>query len=212
MNLNNRQKRFLAIASVATIVTVCSHVNLFGLAIQPYPSAPSEAQVVSVADNKQSASTPEEIGRGCLPEGESTGAELIGEYRNPRSTELFQIWTLNIAEHSVLRIHGLYGTTCLYAYDERYNDTLADDLSQEDAQQLSLVLYQLQIEELGSLEALQAQFDTQAAELARYGESGYFTAEEIWALEELGIDIPDGYEVYEPENPPQRTRSPRGEI
>lgn len=212
MSIRKRHKQFIAIASIATIVTVCSHVNVFGLAIQPYPKSPDGAQMSLVAENKQMGSTTEEIGRSCLAPNESAGAELIGEYQKPNSTELFQIWELNIAGHSVLTIHSLFGTTCLHAYDERYNDSLADDLSQEDARQLSLVLYQLQIEELGSLEALQAQFDTQAAELARYGEPGYFTAEEIWALEELGIDIPDGYEVYEPENPPQRTRSPRGEI
>ena len=212
MHLNNRQKRFLAIASIATIVTVCSHVNVFGLALKPYPNTPSDSQVVSVADNKQSASTPEEIGRGCLPEGESAGAELIGEYKDPRSTELFQVWRLNVAQYPVIRIHSLFGATCLLAYDERYNRSIADDLSQEDARQLSLIVWQYRANEIGGVEALQASFDDHAAELEQYGETGYLATEYMWALEELGIDIPAVYEVYDPENPPQRTRSPRGEI
>lgn len=212
MNLNNRQKRFLAIASIATVVTVCSHVNIFGLALNPYPNTPSNAQVTLAANNKQSAPTTEEIGRGCLPEGESAGAELLTEYRNPTSTELFQIWRLSIAQHPVLRIHGLYETTCLYAFDSRYNQSFGDDLSQENARQLSLAMFRYRADELGGVDALQADFNAEAAELVEHGETGYLPEESIWALEELGIDIPDVYEVFDPENPPQRTRSPRGEI
>jgi hypothetical protein len=212
MNITKRHKQFVAIASVATIITVCSHVNVFGLALQPYPTSPNGTQATLVAENKQTGSTTEEIGRSCLATNEATGAELIGEYQKPNSNELFQVWELNIAGHSVLTIHSLLGTTCLHAYDERYNNSLADDLSQEDAQQLSLILYQHQVEELGSLEALQAQFDAEARELAQYGESGYLPAESIWALNELGIRLSDVYEVFDPANPPQRSRSPRGEI
>ena len=127
MNLSNRQKQFLAIVSIAAAITVCSHVNVFGLALKPYPNTPINAQGTLAVNNKQSALTTEEIGRGCLPESESAGAELLTEYRNPTSTELFQIWKLNIAQHPVLRIHGLYGTTCLYAFDSRYNESFADD-------------------------------------------------------------------------------------
>lgn len=212
MSISKRHRQFIAIASIAAIVTVCSHVNVFGLALQPYPESPNGAQATLVAGNKQTGSTTEEIGRSCLATNESAGAELIGEYQKPNSTELFQVWELDIVGHSVLTIHSLFGTTCLHAYDERYNDSLADDLSPEVAQQLSLVIYQHHVEELGSLEALQTEFDADAAELAQDGEPGYLTAEEIWALEELGIDIPDVYEVYDPENPPQMSRPSRGEI
>lgn len=212
MRFNKRQKQFAVVASIAAVITIASHVNVLGLAFKPYPKSPDSAQVALVANSKQSASTPEEIGRGCLPDSESAGAELIGEYQNPISTELFQVWRLSIAQHPVLRVHGLFGETCLLAYDSRYNNSLGDDLSQEDAQQIALVIHRHRADELGGVEALQADLDAQAAELTQYGETGYLPAESIWALEELGINIPDVYEVYDPENPPQMSRPSRGEV
>ena len=212
MNLNKRQKHFIVIASIATIVAIFSRTNVLGLTVKPYPNSPNGTQIDLVVDNKQASSTTEELGRNCLPEGEAAGAELIGEYQNPSSTELFQVWKLNLTpNHFVLRVNGLYGTTCLYAYDERYNKTIGDDLSQEDAQQVALVIWQYRADNLGGTDELQESFNNSAAELEQSNEAGYVSAEDKWALETLGIRIPSVYEIYDPENPPQLRRSQAGD-
>lgn len=212
MHLSRRQKQFLAIAAISTALTICSRVNIYGLAVQSYPDTPSRSQVALVADDKQADSTLEQIGRSCLPASESAGAELIGEYKNPDTTELFQAWMLTVAQHPVLRIHGLYETTCLLAYDERYNQTIGDDISQKDARQLSLILYQYRANEIGDIDALQSELNQNAALLIQNGDTGYLSNEDIWALEEMGIQVPDVFEIYNPQNPPKITRSSGGEI
>ena len=212
MNLKKRQKHFIVVASIAAVVTICGHTNVLGLTVKPYPNSPNSNSINLVVDRKQTGST-EEIGRSCLPEGESDGAELVGEYQNSISTELFQVWRLNLTpQHSVLRVNGLYGTTCLYAYDERYNKTIGDDLSPEDARQIALVIWKYRADNVGDIDELQASFNTAAAEMEQYDEAGYVSAADKWALETLGIEIPSVYEIYDPENPPQLRRSQRGDI
>ena len=208
MCLSKRQKQFVIIAFVTMVVAICSRVNVFGLAFKPYPESPNESKATLVTHNKQADATPEEIGRACLPKGEATGAELIGEYQNLTSTQLFQVWKLHLTpHHSILRVHGLYGTTCLPAYDERYNTTIGDDLSPEDAQQVALVIWQYRADNVGGVDELQASFNTAAAEIEQYNETAYVSVEDKWALEELGIQVPRIYEIYDPENPPQLRRS-----
>lgn len=212
MKFSKRQKLFIAITPIATVVTICSHINVLGLPLQTQSQSPNSALLTLVADNKQT-DTSEEIGRACLPSMEAAGAKLIGEYQNPTTTQLFQVWMLYITpNHPVLRIHGLYGTTCLLAYDERYDDTIGENVSEEDAKQVALVVWKYRANEVGGIEALQTVFDNQAIELEQYGEVGYVSVEEKWALEALGIQIPSVIEIYDPENPPQPTRSERGEI
>ena len=213
MSFGKRQKRFVTVVSIAAAIAICSHVDMFGIAIQPYPETPYGTSAVLVSNTKQINASTEEVGRNCLTEEESMGAELVGEYQNPISTELFQVWKLNLTpHHSVLRVNGLYGTTCLYAYDERYNKTIGDDLSQDDAQQIALVIWRYRANNVGGVEELQASFNTAAAEMAQYGEAGYVSVEDKWALEELGIQVPSIYEIYDPENPPVMRRSTRGDI
>ena len=218
MKLNKRQKLFLTVTPIAAVVTICSQINISGLPTQSYSQSPDAALLTLVADNKQ-ADTPEAIGRACLPPNEAAGAELTGEYRNPVSTQLFQVWKLQITpHHTVSRVLGIYGiggpdgTVCLLAYDERYNDTIGDDLAEEDARQVALVIWQHTADQFGGVAALQAGFNNEAAELAQYGEKGYISAEDKWALENLGVHLPSIYVIYDPENPPQQGRSGRGEI
>ena len=216
MKLSKRQRLFIVVIPIAAVVAICIHINALGSPTQSYSESPDVALLALVADNKQ-ANTPEEIGRACLPPTDAAGAELIGEYQNPTSTQLFQIWTIYITpDHPVTRIHGLYineeGTACLPAYDERYDKTIGDNLSEEDARQVALVFWQHIVDKVGGIEALQTNYDNEARELEQYGEQGYMPAESMWALEALGIQIPGVYQVYDPENPPQITDSTRGDI
>jgi hypothetical protein len=179
----------------------------------------TDTALLALVTNKQ-ADTSEAIGRACLPQGEDAGAELIGEYQNPTSTQLFQVWKLHLTpHHSVLRVHGIYGTNdspygtvCLLAYDERYNKTIGEDLAVEDARQVALVIWRYRANQIGGVEAMQTGFNDSAAELAQHGEIGYVSAEDKWALETIGIQIPGIYQIYNPENPPQLTDSTRGDI
>ena len=212
MKLSNRQRLFIVFTPMAVVITICSHIILLGLPTQSHAGTSGASLSILIADNKQ-GNTPEAIGRACLPQRESTGAELIGEYRNQTTTQLFQIWRMYITpDHPVLRIHGLYGPTCLLAYDERYDQTFGDSISEEDARQVALVVWQYRVDAIGGVEAMQVSFNDAAAELAQYGERGYVSAEDKWALEELGIQIPSLYGIYDPDNPPEITGSDRGDI
>ena len=218
MKFSQRQKLFIIVTPIAALIAVCSHINVLGLPTQSHVDLPDASLSMLIADNKQS-NTPEAIGRACLPQNEATGAELIGTYRNPTTTQLFQIWRMYITpDHPVLRIHGIYGiggpdgTVCLLAYDERYDQTLGENISEEDARQVALVVWQYRVDAIGGVEAMQVGFNNTAAELAQYGETGYVSAEDQWALETLGIQIPSLYQVYDPDNPPEITDSDRGEI
>lgn len=217
MKISKRQRLFIVITPIAAAATIYSH-NVLRLPAQSYLESPDTALSMLVVNNKQ-ADTSEAVGRACLPQGEADGAVLIGEYRNPITTQLYQVWNLQLTpHHTVLRVHGIYGlggpdgTVCLYAYDERYNKTIGDDISQEDARQVALVIWQYRTDQAGGVEAMQRGFNNTAAELAQYGETGYVSAEDKWALETIGVQIPSIYQIYDPDNPPQFTDSGRGEI
>lgn len=216
MKLNNRQRRFITTVSIAIVVIICSQINRFGPSSQAYLESPNVG-LLTLVDSSKQADTPEAIGRACLPSMDSAGAELVGEYKNPTSTQLFQVWKLFITpDHTALRVQGLYvndyGTACLLAYDERYNQTIGDDLSEADAQQVALVIWRYRANIIGGTEALQTSFNNSAAELEQYGEVGYVAVEDKWALEELGIELPSVYQIYNPDNPPTPIRSRRGDI
>lgn len=216
MKLGKHQKLFFVVPPIAALITIYSHINALRVPTQSYLEFSNASLMTLVADYKQ-AHTPETIGRNCLPRDEATGAELVGEYRNETTTQIFQVWNLKITpSHSVLRVQGLYsneyGTACLLAYDERYNRTIGEDLSQEDARQVALVVWQYRVSRVGGTTAAQTDFNNTAAELAQYGEIGYVSAEDKWALETIGIRIPPIYQIYDPENPPQMIDSDRGDI
>ena len=52
-------------------------------------------------------------------------------------------------------------------------------------------------------DAYQRFIDEGLQEALQYGETRYFSDEYIWALSELGINVPEGsYEIFDPNNPP----------
>lgn len=218
MKFSKRQRLFIVVTPIAAVIAIFIHINVLGLPNQPHLESSDVALSTLVADNKQT-DTPEVIGRTCLPEMDAAGAELVGEYQNPISTQLFQVWKLQITpHHTVLRVQGIYGIggpyapACLLAYDERYNNTIGEDLTKEDARQVALVIWRYRADRVGGIATLQENYNNGAAELEQYGETGYITVEDKWALETLGIKIPSVFQIYDPENPPQMTGSDRGDI
>lgn len=196
----SRYKKYLALA-LMTIISVLLFHRMEGaisdMTKVSYPSSPQSLQAELVA-NKQGG---EEPGRKCLPENASN-AQFIGQYQDTH--ELFTIWNLEVEGEPVLRINSLFGgEVCGLAFDSRYNHFFSDELSQELSRQLALIFYEKKIEEAGGLDAYQRFIDEGLQEALQYGETRYFSDEYIWALSELGINVPEGsYEIFDPNNPP----------
>lgn len=217
MKLSRRQKLFFALTPFAAMVVLCSHIYVLGNTPILSESTDS-ALTLLVADIKQDG-TPEEIGRECFASSERDSVTFVDSYQNPTTTQLFQLWQFQITPHhtslivnGVYGIGGEYGIACLHGYDERYDDHIRQHLNEDDARQVALMIWRHTANTVGGVQTLQQNFDEGAVELEQYGEIGYMTAEDMWALQQLGVRIPTIYEIYDPENPPEIRETERGQV
>jgi hypothetical protein len=91
---------------------------------------------------------------------------------------------------------------CLLIKGQQDPESLSAYVDLEIAQQLTLQRYQRRIEEAGGLEAFQKGF----AEYMRHSQGGevvYLAPESVWALQQLGVQIPAGtYQIRQPRTVP----------
>jgi hypothetical protein len=80
---------------------------------------------------------------------------------------------------------------CLLIKGQQDTESLSAYVAMEIAQQLTLQRYQRRIEEAGGLEAFQRGF-TEYMGRSQGGELVYLAPESIWALQKLGVQIPEG--------------------
>jgi hypothetical protein len=91
---------------------------------------------------------------------------------------------------------------CLLVKGEQDTESLSAYVSLEIAQQLTLQRYQRRIEETGGLEAFQQGF-TEYMRRSQGGEAIYLAPESVWALQQLGVQIPEGtYQIRQPRTVP----------
>jgi hypothetical protein len=118
---------------------------------------------------------------------------LLGVFENDRYWELLA----QTDEAGCLLIKGQQDTEPLSAY-----------IPLELAQQLALQRYQRRIEEAGGLPAFQQGFTEYMTEQPG-GELVYLAPENVWALQQLGVEIPEGsYEIRRPSAAPNFERLP----
>jgi hypothetical protein len=91
---------------------------------------------------------------------------------------------------------------CLLIKGEQDIESLSTYVSLEIAQQLTLQRYQRRIEEAGGVEAFQRGF-TEYMRRSPGGEVVYLAPESVWALQQLGVQIPEGtYQIRQPRTVP----------
>jgi hypothetical protein len=91
---------------------------------------------------------------------------------------------------------------CLLIKGEQDIESLSTYVSLEIAQQLTLQRYQRRIEEAGGLEAFQQGF-TEYMRRSPGGEMVYLAPENVWALQQLGVQIPERtYQIRQPRTVP----------
>lgn len=118
---------------------------------------------------------------------------LLGVFENDRYWELLA----QTDEAGCLLIKGQQDTESLSAY-----------IPLELAQQLALQRYQRRIDEAGGLQAFQQGFTEYMTEQPG-GELVYLAPENVWALQQLGVEIPEGsYEIRRPNTAPNFERLP----
>jgi hypothetical protein len=162
------------------------------------------ASEASFAQTQVEPALPETI-RPCLPQSverieqlglvqqEQEAFYLLGAFQNDRYWELL----VQTDAAGCLLVKGQQDTEPLSAY-----------IPLETAQQLVLQRYQRRIEESGGLQAFQHGF-TEYMTAQPSGEISYLAPENVWALQQLGVEIPEGtYQIRRPNTPPSFEPSP----
>ena len=97
---------------------------------------------------------------------------------------------------------------CLLIKGQQDTEPLRAYIPIEVAQQLALQRYQRRIEEAGGLEAFQKGFTEHMAQRSP-GEITYLAPEAVWALQQLGVEIPaDSYQIRQPHTAPNFDQMP----
>lgn len=142
-----------------------------------------------------------------LPTSNWADAQLLGEHQGEHS--LFAIWECQAKNRAFLWVNSLYGGdggACGHGFDSRYESFMSPDyITLEDAQALSILLYEYKIETAGGLNNFQALINET---LAAPGPA-YFAPEFIYAMRHLGVTLPDAdIQVTGPNNKPPNVRQP----
>jgi hypothetical protein len=210
MNLNIMQQ--LVLITTLSIVLLSNATTQEALAQNSSITSNSKAPIqqlqaeatVAQAQAEVEAAIPEAL-YPCLPQSvdrverlgqvqqEQETSYLLGVFENDRYWELL----VQTDEAGCLLIKGPQDTEPLSAY-----------VPIEIAQQLALQRYQRRIEEAGGLPAFQQGF-TEYMTQQPGGELVYLAPENVWALQQLGVEIPEGtYQIRQPNTIPDFERLP----
>ena len=203
--LGNKIKRWTIICLTTLVSVVAIHNMNAILSLSSHSLSPDSAAVAQESGGVPSESTM------CLPtdlsEDELSTANLIGEHQGEHS--LFAIWELQDASTPFLFANSFYGGdggVCGHVFDSRYELFMSSEYIQEaDARALSLLLYEYRIEQVGGLTNFQALIDEALAEPGPM----YFAPEFIYAMRQLGVNLPEGeVQAIDPNNEHPRLRQP----
>jgi hypothetical protein len=135
----------------------------------------------------------------CLPQPVDQ-AQLLGQVE--QGEEQFYLLGLSGGDRYWESLVQRDRSGCLLIKGQQETESLSAYVSLEIAQQLTLQRYQRRIEEAGGLEAFQQGF-TEYMRRSQGGEVVYLAPENVWALQQLGVQIPGGtYQIRQPRTVP----------
>ncbi|MCG8368813.1 MAG: hypothetical protein MJA27_36455 [Pseudanabaenales cyanobacterium] len=163
-------------------------------------NAPNPGRIAAWAQTSVEieASIPESL-TPCLPRN-AERIELLGMIEQGQETfYLLGVFSgSQYGEPLVMRD----SSGCLLVRSQYNVEPLSAYIPLEAAQQLSFQVYQRRIQEAGGLQAFQ-QGLTEYLSQPNSTEISYFSPEDLWAMEQLGVELPDGtYRVLEPDTQP----------
>jgi hypothetical protein len=135
----------------------------------------------------------------CLPQPVDQ-VQLLGQVE--QGEEQFYLLGLFVSDRYWESLVQRDRSGCLLVKGEQDTESLSAYVSLEIAQQLTLQRYQRRIEEAGGLEAFQQGF-TEYMRRSPGGEMVYLAPENVWALQQLGVQIPERtYQIRQPRTVP----------
>ncbi|MBW4466325.1 MAG: hypothetical protein KME07_12945 [Pegethrix bostrychoides GSE-TBD4-15B] len=159
---------------------------------------------LSLAQAQIEPTLPETI-RPCLPQSVER-IELLGQVQQEQEAFYLLGAFQNDSYWELLVQTDAAG--CLLVRGQQDTEPLSAYIPLEIAQQLVLQRYQRRIEEAGGLQAFQQGF-TDYMTSQPGGETSYLAPENVWALQQLGVTIPEGtYQIRRPNSSPSYEPSP----
>lgn len=210
MNLNIIQQ--LVLITTLTIVLLSSPTTGVALAQSSDSNLNLNAQIPQLRADATLAQTQVEVESTipetlypCLPRS-ADRVERLGQVQQEQKI----FYLLGVFEND--RYWELLAQTdeagCLLIKGQQDTESLSAYIPLELAQQLALQRYQRRIEEAGGLQAFQQGFTEYMTEQPE-GELVYLAPENVWALQQLGVEIPEGtYQIRQPNTPPDFERLP----
>lgn len=188
-------QRFVLVITLSSVLGLGIWIVSFSPLLQALGQT-VQAEIESTVPDKLYPCLPRQVERveqlGQV-QGEQQTFYLLGAFQGERYWELLA----QTDEAGCLLIKGQQDTEPLSAY-----------VPIEIAQQLSLQAYQHRIEEAGGLQAFQQGFSQYMTQQPG-GEIVYLAPEDVWALQQLGVEIPEGsYEIRRPNTAPNFGRLP----
>jgi hypothetical protein len=135
----------------------------------------------------------------CFPQSVEQ-IQLLGQVQ--QEAERFYLLGLTMGDRYWESLVQSDRTGCLLIKGQQDTESLSAYLAMEVAQQLMLQRYHRRIEEAGGLDAFQRGF-TEYMGRSQGGEVVYLAPESVWALQQLGVQIPEGtYQIRQPRTAP----------
>jgi hypothetical protein len=181
------------------LITCISLVVVLGLTINTL------AQQTPVQPQTQiEAAVPGEL-QPCLPRSLER-VELLGQVQQNQK-ELYLLGAFTGDRYWELLVEQ-DNSGCLLVKGQQDTEPLSAYIPLETAQQLVLQRYERRIEESGGLAEFQRGF-TEYMTRQSPGELTYLAPEAVWALQQLGVEIPAGsYQIRQPQTAPNVEQLP----
>jgi hypothetical protein len=188
-------QRFVLVTTLSSALGLGVWIVAFNPFSQAFAQS-VQAEIESTVPDKLYPCLPQQVERveqlGQV-QGEQQTFYLLGAFQGDRYWELLA----QTDEAGCLLIKAQQDTEPLSAY-----------VLIEIAQQLSLQAYQRRIEEAGGLQTFQQEFSEYMTQ-QQGGEIVYLAPEDVWALQQLGVEIPEGsYEIRRSNTAPNFERLP----
>jgi hypothetical protein len=159
----------------------------------------AQAPTPATAPSTQSEATIPTALYPCVPQPVDQ-IQLLGQVQ--QEEEQFYLLGLFVSDRYWESLVQRDRSGCLLVKGQQDTESLSAYVSLDIAQQLTLQRYQRRIEEAGGLEAFQRGFAEYMGRSSG-GEVVYLAPENVWALQQLGVRIPEEtYQIRQPRTVP----------
>ena len=181
------------------LIPVISLVLIAGLAINTLAQQSSAQSQTQIESAIPAALQP------CLPRTLER-IELLGKVQQEQ--KMLYLLGAFVGDHYWELLAQQDEAGCLLIKDQQNTEPLSAYVPLEAAQQLALQRYQRRITEAGGLAAFQKGFTAYMTQQSP-GEITYLAPEAVWALQQLGVELPAGsYQLRQPYADPNFDRLP----